>query len=107
MSNINFRSITNDDMFLISEIVDRMDINFPSQFKEVKGKPVQKSQEEYGIEIVTTLGKRLYKAKDEINQLLSNLSDLSVDEIKKMPIGFTLKALTSIVKQEGVVDFFK
>ncbi|WP_424765693.1 hypothetical protein [Paenibacillus sp. sgz302251] len=107
MSEIKFRAIVNDDMYLLSEIADKMDIVIPSHSKEVKGKPVQKSQEEYGMEIITALGKKLYKAKDEINQLLSSLSGLSVEEIKKMPVGFTVKALTSIVKQEGVVDFFK
>lgn len=104
---MQIRALQNDDIYLLSEIVDKMDIELPSHTKTVKGKEVQKEAGEYGNEIITLLLKKIYKSKNEINQLLSNLTGKSVDEISNMKIKDTIAAFKEIASQEGFADFLK
>jgi|GEM_PF-2634574 len=101
------RELRNEDFYLISEIADLMDFELPSPTKEEKGKKVSKTQEEYGKELLTLLLKKAYKAKEPINQLISNLTGKPIEEIQSMPFKETGKALTELFTKQGFMDFFK
>jgi hypothetical protein len=101
------RELVNDDFYLISEIADKMDLILPSPTKEVKGKIINKTQAEYGAELMTLLLKKAYKAKEPINELLANLTGEDVEKIKKMTIKDSVKMVTQLFQKEGFIDFFK
>lgn len=101
------RTLENNDIYLLSEIIDKMEIELPSQTKNVKGKEVPKDQQEYGKEIITLLIRKIYKAKNEINQLISNLTGITTEEVEKMKIKDTIEAFKNIASQEGFADFLK
>ena len=85
-----------DDIYLLSEIADKMDIQMP----ESKGK----TQEQLGGELIMQLFKKMHKAPKEINKLIEQVtgkqtSDMSLKEIKD--------TIMNIVKQDGTLSFFK
>ena len=101
------RKLINEDFFLISEIADKMDFTLPPSTKYVGGKEANKTQAEYGTEIMTLLLKKAYKAQEPINQLLSNVMEKELKEIEALSIMETVKSMTELFKQEGFIDFFK
>lgn len=103
------KDLTNEHFYLISEIADKMEIQLP-EYPETKGKEeaeLEKLQKKYGLELLTILLKKAYKAREPINQLLADLTDSTVDEIKNKPIKETVKLITELFKKEGFMDFFK
>jgi len=92
------RKLETDDMFLLSEIADKMDVKI-----DVKGK----SQEEAGTELIFFLVKKAYKAKDEIKQLVATLTEKTPEEVSKMSPKELITSVKEILKQDGVLDFFK
>ena len=97
------RDLMTDDFYLVSEIVDKMDLTLPSKTKVVDKKVVNKTQEEYGTELIVALFKKAYKAKDQINELIGIL-------IEKDPSKLTFKetkdAMFELFKNEGFLSFF-
>lgn len=92
------RKLQTDDMFLLSEIADKMDIKL-----DVKGK----TQEEAGAELIMFLVKKAHKAKDEIKNLVAALTEKSSEEVAKMSPKEMINNVKEILKQDGLLDFFK
>jgi len=92
------RELEGNDMFLLSEIADKMDIKL-----DVKGK----SQEEIGVDLMLFLVKKSHKAKDEIKQLVATLTEKTSEEVGKMSPKQLITSVKEILKQDGVLDFFK
>jgi len=100
--------LKNKHMYMLSEIIDKMDFNLP-QAPILKGtkEQVEQAKNEYGKEIITNLIKKMYKAGNEINKLLADVNDKSVEEIENMEIKETIKLFGELLKQDGVLSFFK
>jgi len=92
------RKLETDDMFLLSEIADKMDIKIDA---------AGKSQEEIGADLMLFLIKKSYKAKDEIKQLVATLTEKTAEEVGKMSPKQLIASVKEILKQDGVLDFFK
>jgi aspartate carbamoyltransferase regulatory subunit len=92
------RKLKTDDMFLLSEIADKMDIKL-----DVKGK----TQEEVGAELILFLVKKAHKAKDEIKTLVATLTGKPLEEVSDMSPNEMINNVKEILKQDGVLDFFK
>ena len=92
------RLLEGNDMFLLSEIADKMDIKL-----DVKGK----SQEEIGVDLMLFLVKKSHKAKDEIKQLVATLTEKTPEEVSKMSPKQLITSVKEILNQDGVLDFFK
>lgn len=92
------RELEGNDMFLLSEIADKMDIKL-----DVKGK----TQEEIGVDLMLFLVKKSHKAKDEIKQLVATLTEKTPEEVGKMSPKQLITSVKEILKQDGVLDFFK
>jgi hypothetical protein len=101
------RKLINEDMYLISEIIDKMNFTMPSDKKLENGKEVKKSQQEIGNEIITQITKKIYLAKEQVNQLLANITEKSTDEISKMPLTETFNLIGQLFKKGEFKDFFK
>lgn len=112
------RKLLNDDMYLISEIADKMDVDLPkypvinikneSEKTEIQ-KAAEKTaiQKDFGMRVIHLLVRKVYKAKKEVNNLIANVLEKKVEEVQKMPITETINILKNILKEDGVMDFFK
>jgi len=103
------RELQNEDMYLLSEIADKIEFTLPKypDTSNKSDKEVEAMQKDYGMQIITMLIRKIYKAKSEINKLLANVNEKSVEEISKMSIKETILMLKTLIKQDGVLDFFK
>lgn len=104
------RKLDVEDMYLLSEIADKMEFTMP-KYPEIPDK-MSKAEKEavvktYGAEIITFIIRKIHKAKIEVNQLIANATEKSIDEVKKMSPGEMIAIIKEILKQDGVLDFFK
>jgi len=91
-------------LFLLSAVIDKMDLD--QDLKELfkKGK-AKKSKEEIGKDIIFSLAKKLYKAESEIMKLIAGITDKTVEEAEELPMKETLEIIKSMLSEEGVLDF--
>ena len=101
------RELLNEDMYLISEIIDKINFELPERNKMVDGKKVEMTVEEYGQKILAIITKKLYLAKEPANRLLANLLEKDIAEVEKMKLKETIKAFAELLGKEGFADFFK
>ena len=102
------RELGNEDIYLISEIMDKMDMRYPDKPKLKAGeeKLQEKAMEEYGLKLIKTFMRNIHKAKPEINLLLSSLTEKSIEEVKAMSGSETINLILSIFGKDGFADFF-
>jgi uncharacterized protein YpuA (DUF1002 family) len=106
-----------DDVFLISEIIDKMGIE--ADIEKIT-KTIQTSKLEnkkdaaglgkeiavgLGIDIVTKIIRNLHKAKAEVKQLISNMTKLSPEDVSKFGIKQIKDFFTELAKQDGFASF--
>jgi len=111
------RKLLNDDMYLISEIADKMNVELPKYpvinvggaGKTAIQIATEKTaiQKDFGMRVIHLLVRKVYKAKPEVNNLIANVLEKKVEEVQKMPITETINILKNILKEDGVMDFFK
>ena len=101
------KELSNEHLYLISEIIDRMDIKLPESTINTNGEEAPKNRLDYAKELALSLIRSAYKAKDVINQLLADLYGKKPEEIKAMSGVETLNALSSLFGKEEFTDFFK
>ena len=77
---------------------------------EDKQEIVNSRAEEVGIDIIMDLGliiiRNLKTVKDDVYALLSDLSGIPADQIRKMPFGTTPKMIMAVVRDVRNLDFF-
>ena len=89
------KKLSVDDFYLLSEIVDKMGFEVPSK--------KEKTDEQFGIEIMVQLFSRLHRAKEPINKLVESVTgkkieDFDFEELKGI--------ITEMFSQGGVLRFF-
>jgi hypothetical protein len=96
------RKLNVDDIFLLSEIADKMDFELPAYPESSDNS--EKIQREYGMKLFALLFKKIHKAKNEIKELVSSVTgkDPNAMGIKELSVTFK-----EIVSQEGALDVFK
>jgi predicted metal-dependent hydrolase len=100
------RKLTPEDIYLLSEIVDKMNVTLPDM-PNIKGKSKEEIdllQRRYGLDIITTLFTKIHRAKNEINTLIESVTD---KKVKDMSLKELKDTFTEIFQQEGILDFFK
>ncbi len=118
MEDIKLKTVTADNIFQISAILDKMDVDFSkinfnySQKKEPE--MTEKELKEYAAEkfkllasILNIIIKKIHLAKNEINELLASLTGLTTIEIKKLSAVKYIKLLSQLKDDEEIVGFFK
>lgn len=96
------------DIFLLSLILDKIefDEDLNGLFEAAKAK--QKDRQAFlGGKLILVIFKRFHKAKDEILQLASELSEMSVEEVGELSIKELKDIFMSMVNNEDFKDFFK
>ena len=91
------RELLNDDLYILSEIIDKMDADFKLDGKDGAA---------LGIEITYTLARKAHKAKNEVNKLIAAVTGKAIEEVEKMKAKDTIKIYKDILGQEGVLSFF-
>ena len=101
------RELLIEDMYLISEIIDKMGFKMPKRQKVTKEYTEAEAEADWGNEIIRLIASKLYLAKDVVDKLLANVLEKDIEEIRKMKLKETMGTITSILGIEGVKDFFK
>lgn len=91
------RGLKTDDMYLLSEILDKMDADIKIESGD---------SGEQGAKLIYSLARKAYKAKDEINLLIANVTGKTVEEVAELPAKEALAVFGEILKADGVADFF-
>lgn len=106
-----------DCVFLMSEIIDKMDLGFDvdnmikktSISKMENAKDAQKLGKEVavgiGLELTTKMVRNIYKAKKEVKELVALLTGQSIEEVQKMNIKGIKEFFVELIKHEGFADF--
>ena len=97
------RNIEGDDLFLLSEIVDKMDIELP-EIKTKGGLVTKKDQEEFGLALGHAMYRKIYKAKPEIYALLESITG---ESMKGKNIGEITVLVKQVLGQKDVINFIK
>jgi predicted DNA-binding protein YlxM (UPF0122 family) len=96
------RKLNVDDIFLLSEIADKMDFELPAYPEKTENE--EKAQREYGMKLFALLFKKIHKAKNEIKELVANVTGKNANE---MSVKELVDAFKGILSQEGALDVFK
>ena len=71
---------------------------------------LEKLANDFGMDVVMELGlviiRNMKNVKDDVYALLSDLSGIDADQIRKMPFGTTPRMIMDVVKDERNRDFF-
>lgn len=71
---------------------------------------LEKLANDFGMDVVMELGlviiRNLKTVKDDVYALLSDLSGIDADQIRKMPFGTTPRMIMDVVKSVKNADFF-
>jgi hypothetical protein len=104
---MKIRELLFEDTFLLSEIIDKMDLqaDLNKLFDDAKKHP--DAQAYLGGQLILSIVKRIHKAKDEITLFIANITDSSVEDIKKLKMSEIIAILKDLFKDEQFQDFFK
>ena len=106
MAELKLRKLETDDMFLLSEIVDKMGLELDLDALSPKE---GESATQVGFRalgpLIMQAVRKLHAARDEVKQLIANLSGKSIEEIGKLSPRELIQAVQSIMSQEGALDF--
>ena len=103
------RRLNDEDLFTVVEILGAA---LPEEAKQAFAqkftgeKNVEKRGAMIGFDIVKFIMKNIKACKNEVYALLSDLSGIPAEEIKKMPFGTTPNMLKEIFQNEKDTDFF-
>lgn len=105
------RELLNEDMYLISEIIDRMNLEMPPVMKKIKDEKgnlveVEKNKNELGSELIVLIVKRLHLAKEPVDILLSHVLEKNIEEVKKMKLKETIEIIGKTLNVGELKDFF-
>lgn len=92
------RELRSEDLFLLSEILDKMDINIP----ETTGK----DDKALGLEIIMNFVKKIHLAKDQVNELIGKLTGKTSEEVAEMKLSETVNIIKEIIANEDIKSFF-
>jgi hypothetical protein len=116
------RQLTADDIFPMFQIISKIGVReFKSCFEseEVRkaimdmasGAKDQANVSAVGLTVAVDIAgviiSNLYKCKDDIYQLLSQLSGMKTKEIASLPMNTFLEMIVAVVKKEEFKDFFQ
>lgn len=104
------RRLKDCDLFPILDILGKV---LPDDLATVLMQVVskEKSLKEVGVVVVIRLVKAIFsnmgKVKDELYNLLSDVSGITVDELEEMPFGTSPMMVWDIINNEKNASFFK
>lgn len=101
------RDFTFEDGFALSAIGDKIDmkIDLNALLDAMK---LDKEKAAYmGGQMFLDLFKKMYLAKNELIQLIADMTGDSVENVKKYNLAKLKETVTEMFNQPGLIDFFK
>ena len=114
-----FRRLNSTDVFLMFKIIGKIGINdFAKCFEQnnlqaliKNSKDMDKTAAMVGISVVLDMANiivsNLPKCEKEIYEMLSNVSNLTIDEVKALDFVTFTEMVIEFIKKEEFKDFFK
>lgn len=108
-----------EEVFLLSEILDKMELKIDTTklTGKIKTDKLENLEDAKNlgkealiavvVELVTDVVKNLWKAKNLVAKLISNMTGIKPEDVKKMKIKEIKEFFTELMKQEDFQDFFK
>ena len=119
------RALQSDDLFLMLKVINKIGIKeikkcfeseavintISSVASEGKGEAVDRDVATVGmtvmLEIADVFARNLPACRDELYQLLSTLSGMTVEEIAKLPMLTMVDMVMDIIRMQEFADFFQ
>ena len=98
------KGLSTEVIITLSAIIDKMEIGDQLKNLDINTGDVKKDNEELGKELIVLIISKLYKAKDEVYELVSLYKNITVEEAKKVDIIPIIKEIMGI---NGVTDFLQ
>lgn len=93
------------DMFILSAIVDKMELDVDIKELLAARKHKDVNDEEMGEKLIFSIVRKIHKAKAEITQLLANVSGKTAKEVDDLELKETMDLIKQVLQEEGVMDF--
>lgn len=103
--NIDFKKIKNistETLMNLSAVIDKMEISEQLRNMNIDTGNEKADNEELGKELIILLISKLYKAKEEVYDLVASYKGISKEEAMKADVISIIKELLGI---DGVTDF--
>lgn len=101
------RDFTFDDGFALSEILDKMNINFDmNALVDAKKQKDVDAQSYVGGQLMLQVVKKLHLARPEIINFVSSMTGETKEDVRKYSIGKLKDFFVDLFKQNGLTDFF-
>ena len=102
-----------DDVFLMSEIIDKMDLRLDVEnaldMTNFEGKTEEQVGRELMMKVLPDLGakvvRRLHKARREVKQFVANMTGMKESEVGKLRPKELKDFFKELVEREGFADF--
>lgn len=102
------RKLNFEDAFRLSEIIDKMGIKIDlNSMMDDISKSAEDKQAYLGGQIALMLISKLYKAKDEVIDLIASLTGDDIETVKGYGIKQIKNVFIDLFNQEDITDFFK
>lgn len=89
------RQLTTNDVFKMSRILKKLNINLQSG-----------TDEEIGINLLVQIAENAHLAQTEINEFLGSLNNMTGEEFGNLPIKESMEIMKEFKQLDGIVDFF-
>ncbi len=89
------RQLTTNDVFKMSRILKKLNINLQSG-----------TDEEIGINLLVQIAENAHLAQTEINEFLGSLNNMTGEEFGNLPLKESMAVMNEFKKLDGIVDFF-
>lgn len=96
---IEFRELNAGDIFLVSAVLDKVDLDLESIDSENKTKA--------GMTFMYQIIRKIHKAKDEVNELLASLTGLEKEEVEKISVIKYSKMIKKLAGNKELIELFK
>lgn len=91
------KGLKTGDIFKMSVILEKLNLKM-----DFKGK----DQDQIGGELILAIGANIYKAEDEISELIGRLAGISKEEFLDLPLDELVNLLKQLTNIKGIKDFF-
>ena len=98
----NIKSLNTEMIMHLSACIDKMEIGQELKKMEVNTGDSKKDNEELSKQLLILIISKIYKAKDEIYEMIADYKGITVEEAKKVEI---IPIIQEILEIEGIQDF--
>ena len=90
------RQLKTKDIYRMSKILKKINIKIDAK---------DKTQQELGAELIKSVLENLHLAEEEVNEFLSDMAGMEVEEFEELEIDKTLEIIKEFKNLKGINDF--